>query len=274
MRNSNQISFLVVGDLHGRIPNIVDTDFDAIICPGDICGDDLRKYLNTPISEKKLDELEQISLKKGRKVLEYLNSFNKPVFFVPGNWDFQPRVDGNFNPEDEGKFDSILRGLKNLVNVEDTCISFNGISIIGHGSTSAPENFTQEDLFLAQILEDEEEIERVLFFNGVYDTLSNFFKQTNQPVFFISHNVPLNTNLDIIDAPGSELHKKHYGSKIARHLIDEFSPLLCVGGHIHEGRGKEIVNSTMCINAGFGERVMTKIIVDTTQKKILQVKML
>lgn len=268
------ITFLVVGDLHGRVPNITQTDFDAIICPGDICGDDLRKYLDTPITQEELDEIESSSLQKGRRVLEYLNSFNKPVFYVPGNWDFQPHVDGKYNFEDEGKFQNIVQDLPNLINVEDKIVEFNGISFIGHGSTSAPESFTDEDLLLAEFLGDEDELERTLFFSEVYSHLTNLFEKANSPVILLSHNVPLNTNLDIIQAPGSALHNEHYGSKITRELIDTYSPLLCIGGHIHEGRGKQEINSTLCINAGFGERVMSKISIDLNKNAIENVELL
>ncbi len=270
----NIVTFLIVGDLHGRVPKITETDFDAIICPGDICGDDLRKYLDTPITQEKLREIENSSLQKGRKVLEYLNSFDKPVFYVPGNWDFQPHVDGKYVPEDEGKFESIVFDLDNLINVEDKVVNFNGISFIGHGSTSAPESFTEDDFLLAQFSGDEEEVERTLFFSEIYAHLTTLFENAESPTILLSHNVPLNTSLDIIQAPGSILHNEHYGSKIARELIENYSPLLCIGGHIHEGRGKETINSTLCINAGFGERVMTKITIDVAKQSIENVELL
>jgi len=37
--------------------------------------------------KRKLNEMEKSSLVKGRKIIEYLNKFGKPVFLVPGNWD-------------------------------------------------------------------------------------------------------------------------------------------------------------------------------------------
>ena len=98
------VRFLVVGDLHGRKPIIKDKNFDAIICPGDIAGDYIKKYIFKALREnaknpekylrwydlvgmKDAKKLIQDSIIRGRNSLEYLNSFNVPIFTVPGNWD-------------------------------------------------------------------------------------------------------------------------------------------------------------------------------------------
>ena len=155
------LKFLIVGDLHGAMPVIHDNTFDAIICPGDICGDDMRKYVDEVIllrselgdgveidfegfcSEKERKKLEKLSIKKGRAVLEKLNSYGKPVFLVPGNWDNTPYQDGTF--EDFNKInqieeniwrDEIIKGFENVFDVEFKRKTFRGVTFIGHGSTS------------------------------------------------------------------------------------------------------------------------------------------
>src|SRR3989338_9992052 len=100
--------FLIIGDLHGNKPKVYFKDFDAIIAPGDFCSDKgIRKWKNrwvktlkqnktdesmyafivSKIGKRRYNQLEKESLKIGRKILEYLNAFNKPVFIIPGNWD-------------------------------------------------------------------------------------------------------------------------------------------------------------------------------------------
>src|SRR3989344_1569310 len=109
--------FLIIGDLHGNKPQIYDKNFDAIIAPGDFCSDALRKYMFQAlkirietkdnsinwydvIPKKKAKKEVTKSLKDGRKILEYLNSFNKPVFALPGNWDWTGDKDWSFLNKD------------------------------------------------------------------------------------------------------------------------------------------------------------------------------
>jgi len=44
-------TFLILGDMHGRKPNIHFKNFDAILCVGDFCSDALRKYIFQALRE-------------------------------------------------------------------------------------------------------------------------------------------------------------------------------------------------------------------------------
>jgi len=82
------MKFLIIGDLHGNLPNIYYKGFDAIIVPGDFCSDSLRTYIfkairqrietNTKVDwyelmpEEKAKQMIQQSMNDGRLVLEYL----------------------------------------------------------------------------------------------------------------------------------------------------------------------------------------------------------
>ena len=50
-------------------------------------------------------------------------------------------------------------------------------------------------------------------------------------------------------------HGLHFGSLIARNIIDEFQPLVCIGGHMHEHFVSCSVEKTLVINSGFGNQV-------------------
>jgi len=80
------------------------------------------------------------------------------------------------------------------------------------------------------------------------------FRKENKErkVIFVSHNVPYNTKLDKVTA--KDAHKKakgkHFGSKLVRRIIDKYQPVLYLGGHIDEGRGKQKIKRTLAVNSG------------------------
>jgi len=41
---------------------------------------------------------------------------------------------------------------------------------------------------------------------------------------------------------------RHYGSKLARRIINTYKPPLHFGGHVHEALGKDKVGKTILIN--------------------------
>lgn len=293
------LKFLVLGDLHGIKPRIhIDLKtIDAIICPGDICGDDIRVYIKKHIKsisqyKKEIDfndfcpkykqkYLNFKSLQKGRKVLKYLNSLKIPIFLVPGNWDQTSNLDGIVHHKESKKIITsnswvkIKKNLKNIYDVENKKINFMGVTFIGHGSVSAPEildkpkeeDFLSKDLF-------ERDLDRYKFFNKLYPKLKEYFKNTENPIIHISHNSVYNTKLDKINAPGTYAHNEHYGSIIARKLIEEFEPLICISGHIHEGYGKSKLKKTILLNSGFGDNVNTIIRINLKEKKISSIRFL
>jgi len=88
-----------------------------------------------------------------------------------------------------------------------------------------------------------------------YDKLFRSAINRKKPIIFLSHNVPFNTPLDKIINKDSPRHGYHYGSLIAREMIEKYQPLVCIGGHMHEHFGKCKIGKTICINAGFGSYV-------------------
>ena len=265
----SKVKFLVLGDLHGDIPIIHSNSFDAIICPGDVCGDDIRKNLDE-LDEEELEleeDYEKISLTKGRKVLEFLNSLNKPIFIVPGNWDQTPYRDGigEFTKnEKKNPWEKIKKGLNNIFDVEFTKAYYGGIAIVGHGSTSSP-----EPLVIGEI-EDVLLDSRELFFKERFNELRSLAKG-EKVLILVSHNAPYGCSLDLIDNEKSIANGEHYGSIIAREIIEEFQPILSISGHIHEGFGKEKLGNTIALNSGFRGDTNILVEIDVEQKKIISI---
>ena len=102
--------------------------------------------------------------------------------------------------------------------------------------------------------------------------LSKLFQQSRNPVIFMPHNVPFKTRLDMITNKDSPKYGYHYGSVIAREIVEKYQPLLCIGGHMHEHFGRQNIGKTVCINAGFGSKVNTLIDLDEDKGKIRSVQ--
>ena len=308
------VKILVIGDLHGQKPKIHFKEFDAIIMTGDVCSDKdfrplknkwmrfLNKNPNTSISldvfiekqigKKKFKEFDKKSLLIGRKILKYLNSFGKPVFLVPGNWDqsYGPTRIKDINKSDYHRFKAFLdfykagrlnyklvRGLKNIKDCHYKLHKFKGINILGYGLSSSFENPSLKRHRINGPKKDYTEnqyknLKRA--YNIILDKLKNVYMKNNKkfPTIFISHNVPYNTSLDIINAPGMEFHKKHFGSAVARWFCVKHKPLLCIGGHMHEHFKKTKLGKTIAINAGFGKDANILIEINDKTGKIKKIK--
>ncbi len=279
------MKFLIVGDLHGNKPKIYFKSFDAIIAPGDFCSDATRKYmfkslkehLKNPnsktnwwhyIGKKKAKSMVIKSIKDGRKILEFLNSFNKPVYMVPGNWDWTGGKYNEWNYLNKNHYKDLLKGLKNIKDVYHKRIDIGEYQIIGHGITSGPEypQYKQDKKGLTK-----NQLKKIkLNYQKTLTNLSKLFKKIRKPIIFLSHNVPFNTKIDKITNKQSPRYGLHYGSLIARKLIDKYQPLICIGGHMHEHFKKTKIGKTTAINAGFGSYV--NVLLELEEDKIKTTK--
>lgn len=261
------MKFLVVGDLHGQSPRVVDESFDAVIVPGDVCGDAGIKPLMMQaveartrgedvvdwwdlVSREEASKLVDESIEAGRAVLKRLDSLGVPVFIVPGNWDWTGHEDVSWELMSENLFESrVIAGFENVVNCEDAVVEFEGVSLVGYGRVNGPElvevrgyaDVSEEELF-----ESREHFEELVEF------FSFLFEEASNPVVFLAHNVPYGTSLDVINNVDSAVDGMHYGSNVVRELVERFEPLITIGGHIHEHYGTDEVGDSVCLNAGFG----------------------
>jgi len=273
--------FLIIGDLHGNKPNIHFTEFDAIVAPGDFCSDAVRKYAFKAqregtiwyklIGKRKARKFINKSLSDGRKVLEYLNSFGVPVYVVPGNWDWTQRDDPDWPFLKHNHYKSIIDRLSNIIDVHFKLKDAGEYQIIGYGVSSGPE-FPQykeelEGLKPGELSDLKKKYESKL---ARLVKLFEKSKKTSKPTIFLSHNVPLNTRLDKITNKESSKYNYHYGSLIARDIIEEYQPLVCIGGHMHEHFGKCKIGRTTVINAGYGSDV--NVLMELSQNRIKYLK--
>ncbi|MBS3147226.1 metallophosphoesterase [Candidatus Woesearchaeota archaeon] len=295
------LKFLIIGDLHGQKPKIYFKDFDYIIAPGDFCSDKglrpltkkwmqvsnkkkmhFSSFLLKTIGKKKYEKLNTESLKVGRKILEYLNSFDKPVFIVPGNWDQsyrESKADKEENDFYARKYfleavmgnqtnQYLTKNLQNIYDCQYKLFKFGKFNIIGYGLSSNAENpKMKEDVYTKKQF-----ILLTKKYKKLLSKLNMTYKNRNRnvPTIFLSHNVPNGTKLDILINKESEHHKKHFGSTVALDFCKKYQPLVCIGGHMHEHFGKDKIGKTTVINAGFGSYVNTLLEIEGNKIKKLR----
>jgi Icc-related predicted phosphoesterase len=273
--------FLIFGDLHGKIPKIKIKDFDAVITPGDFCTDNLKKYMFKAmklhmqgksnklwyelIGKREAKKLVKKSLQQGRKVLEFLNSLGKPVYIVPGNWDWTKEPsDWKFLEEDF--FKQITKGLRNIKNVHNRLLETDEFSFIGYGIRSGPE-LPFDGIMM---LEDYQRIQKK--YDKLLAKYTKLFKKAKKPVIFISHNVPFATKLDLITNKQSPRYGDHVGSVLVREICETLNPVISIAGHMHEHFGKVELNKSIAINAGYGPN--KNVVLEIKKNKIKKLRFL
>lgn len=134
-------------------------------------------------------------------------------------------VTGNCDHDD---VEDYLREKEIIIKTEGTKI--NNLVFIGLGGSlpcpgKTPKEFPEE--YYDRILKE-------------YSSLNS----TNEPLILVTHQPPYKTRNDRI------FYGVHVGSKSIRKFIENHKPLVCLTGHIHEGKGIDSIGSTKIVNPG------------------------
>ncbi len=276
---------LFVGDFHGTFPSkfnqlIEEEKIDLVVSNGDYFPFYYRKlwfkhcfgqenYLWEVIGKKKYKTLVLKDLEDGEKALKKLNSLKIPVITITGNIDYtrmehdQKMVEstGSWDWDEQDFFAKIIKKYTHIKRFDYSYFKFQDLVFLGVFGGTNPGDPKSKN------------------FKKHYKILDNLFKKFSKQnkgnrVVLISHNVPYKTKLDKI---GMKAHKdvrgKHFGSRIVRNLIEKYHPILSVGGHIHESKGKQKIGKTLCINPGAAHEGHAAII-ELDNGKIKTVKMI
>jgi len=248
----------LVGDCHGKLPRIPKAA-DAVLCVGDVCSSRLRKYIfkamqlqskGIPVSwidvaGKQTRSLVHESIRDGERVLRSLSACRKPVFIIPGNWDWTHKGGSIAHKT----YREIIRSLK-IRDVHMKKRDLGSFCVIGYGDHSGPEIPTsKKGIELAKVYGEYENLRRK--YKKARIRLSKLFRDARKPVIFLSHNVPFNTSLDIISYKKSPRYGQHCGSVLARDLIKEFRPVAVVAGHMHGPVQSNRLFGVPVINTGY-----------------------
>ncbi len=150
-------------------------------------------------------------------ILKVLNGLeSERIFFIPGNCD-SPALD---------KFKNDTQ----TFNIHMKVLEYLGYVFLGlGGSSKTPFNTLYEFT--------EETIEFML------NKLSLKIKDTSK-LITVTHDPPYNTKIDV------NKRGVHVGSRKIREFILNKKPVIHISGHIHESRGRDLLNKTILVNPG------------------------
>jgi Icc-related predicted phosphoesterase len=138
-----------------------------------------------------------------------------PLLAVSGNCD---------NPE-------TIETLKALnVSIENKIFEYQNFNFIGLGGSlpcpgKTPNEYSEDDF--------NEKIQYIESKLG-----------SDKPIILVCHQPPFKTKNDRI------INGIHVGSKIIRRFIENYQPIICLTGHIHEGKGIDSIGKCQIINPG------------------------
>jgi len=269
---------LAIGDFHGKFPKkfekiIKKKKVDLVVSNGDYPPFHYRKLwfkhcygkdteLWEVIGKKKYKKMIMEDLRRAGIALKALNKLPVPVYTVLGNIDWPDTGDVIDIPKGIAKamltwdrkdtFAKILKKYKNIHRFDYSYLKFRDYVFIGMRGHSIPGRVKSKAFRKHK---------------KILDKIFNKFKKENKEkrVIFVSHNIAYKTKLDKISTKNQKAalkwyygkkfnkkkkYKRHYGSKMARRIVNQYHPLLHIGGHIHEGRGKQKLGKSWLINPG------------------------
>lgn len=294
------MKILAIGDFHGKFPkkfvNLIKKEkIDLVVSLGDYPPFHYRKLwfkhcyggdkeLSEFIGKKKYRELVMKDMRMAEDALKALNKLPVPVFTVLGNIDYPSSDDiwdGPFKREKTmpswDRKDMLVKRMKKYKNIrrfDYKALRFGDYVFIGMRGHSMP-GYVKSKAYKKHRIK--------------LNKLFKKFRKENREgkIIFVSHNIAHNTKLDKISLKalktaskgryGRKIKKKklkrHYGSKMARRIINSYQPLLHLGGHIHEALGKDKVGKTILVNPGAAHEGKAAII-EFDRGKVKKIKFL
>ena len=199
-------------ELHDRILNfdkLLRYKPDVILISGDLATRSVSR------SENQNDSCDIVH-EGDTKIIDFLKNLNEKVkvFLIPGNWE---------NSDLKEKMN------ESGLNIDEKLVKFDETIFIGLGGSNktpicSPNEYSEEELYgrFIKILKDEK-----------IDVKNNFI--------LVSHVPPKDTMADRCDAG-------NVGSSAVRKIVEEFKPILCACGHVHESRCIDKIGDSLIVN--------------------------
>jgi len=277
---------LVIGDIHGNLSKlkkeIPKHDFDFIIGIGDYAGIDewysyVKYYFNLKkgtkrktaeefFGKQKLNRLIKKDFEAGKKVLSFLDSLNKPGFFIFGNGDddwYNYPFSKNLLKVKKRNL-SFLKKIKNLKEMTYKVRNYKGISFLGFGGymDARANDSARDKKWQKKVDKRNEKAEK---------KMNSLIKKFRGKSVFILHYPPLGVFDKILEK--NKFYGKSTGVDFFRKAILEKNPFLVLCGHMHEYQGEKKLGNSIIVNPGYGVKGKFAIIdIDEEKGKIWNIE--
>ena len=285
------MKIIAIGDFHGKFPEklikkIKKENIDLILSTGDFCGNNelqklffkyaygTNKELWEFIGKRKAGLLDKKNFLAGKKILKKLARLNKKAIGVRGNWDPVNWQDIGF----PGKRDAYSKRFNELIKKSGLKIidfknyKFSDYNFVGYPRSTYPGKVTKH---IEKKIRKREGKKAGKVIKKIKEDNKKFFKKLRgkfqENTIFISHNCPYNTKLDKVKKGVQK--GKHYGSWLAKKLVQDLKPFLVICGHMHENQGKCRIGKSLIINPGAAYEGKAAII-EIKKNKVKNVKFL
>tara|TARA_Y100000034_G_scaffold6777_1_gene7498 strand:- start:3903 stop:4754 length:852 start_codon:yes stop_codon:yes gene_type:complete len=280
------MKILAIGDFHGKFSMKLQKiakrkNIDLVVSVGDYTPFSLRDVffkhcygtdveLWEPVGKTKFKKIIQKDENKAENVIKKLNKLPIPVVSILGNIDYPMADDVEDIKKPRGKkywkwdwdrpkhIQKIIKKYKNIKYIDYNSFVFNELVFIGMRGHSHPGSVKCKS------------------FKKHKKILDNLFKKyKKKKIIFVSHLTPFDNKLDVIRSKKADKRAKgrHFGSKLARRIINSSKPVLNLCGHFHENQGKCKIKNTLVVNPGAAVNNKAAIIDFNEEKdKVVSVK--
>jgi Icc-related predicted phosphoesterase len=276
------MKILVVGDFHGKFPKNLKKEVikaDLILCTGDFGGSDrllkiIFKYFHNKwwkkVGPKLAKQYVLEDYNSGKKIIEELNSLNRPVYIVPGNWDFiqKSKLDRT-GGLDLKLYPSLIKEMKNLHYWRRGIKKIKGLRILSFGGMVTAGDYIGKNGFFKGK-------KRKKFFKRNNKEVKQIMSYSKRDVDLILAHYPPYGYFDKVKFKGENpMNGKHVGFRGYTKYIKKNQPSLFVCGHMHEYQGTKKIGKILIVATGSAKEGKAALIdFDEVKKKVRKIKFL
>ncbi|MBW6461941.1 MAG: metallophosphoesterase [DPANN group archaeon] len=258
------MKILCISDFHGKFPNKLysfakEEKPDLVLVAGDLSESDAFRDLQfknwnklksgetieTIIGKRKFKQLLQSSAESVTNIFTKLEKLDVPVIIIIGNADHTTQSLSTYGLEKSG-IDHLALNFENIILVDRTFIEIDNLAIVAHGGYRGVKSRKSH--------KEGDSLKYATHKTQYKKDLKSLFKNMKDKTqtIFLTHDVPFNTEMDLVNLETSPMNGKHVGDDVYRASIEKYKPAINICGHMHENQGKEIIKDTIVANCGYG----------------------